>query len=84
MTISKEVKAGIYFAEQMGFTRLHLSHPAKTRAMMAQVPKNPNPTVVGKVLDILVAGTQGDIPIRLYIPKGDQIFSRWWICINEY
>jgi len=73
MALSKEVQAGIDFAEQMGFTKIHLSPPAQTRAMMAQAPKNPNPTKVGKMIDKVITGTQGDIPIRLYIPNGEKL-----------
>jgi len=74
MALSKEVQAGIDFAEQMGFTKMHLSPPTKTRTMMAQAPKSPNPTEVGNVINKVIIGTQGDISIRLYIPKGNDTF----------
>lgn len=70
MALSQEVLANIAFAEQMGFTKLHLYPPAQTRAMMKQWPPNPNPTPVASVIDQTIPGLHGEIPIRLYIPDG--------------
>ena len=74
MALSKKVQEGIDFAEKMGFSKIHLAHPKETRAMMAQAPKNPFPTEVEKVIDKVIKGSLGLIPIRLYIPKGDRPF----------
>lgn len=74
MTLSQEVLDGIAFAENLGLDKIHLKPPAQTREMMKHAPPNPNPTPVAKVVDSVVKGPLGDIPIRIYIPAGEGPF----------
>ncbi|HEY5825832.1 MAG TPA: alpha/beta hydrolase [Cyclobacteriaceae bacterium] len=68
MALSQEVLNNIAYAEEKGFNKLHLLPPAQTRAFMKQVPKNPNPTPVAKVIDMVIP--DADIPVRIYTPEG--------------
>lgn len=72
MALTQEVLNGIAFAQQMGFDKLHLAPPAQTRAAMKQAPKNPNPTQVGEVVNVIIPDK--DVPVRIYIPKGEGPF----------
>ena len=72
MALSQEVLDNLAFANQMSFDKMHLAPPSQTRAMMKHAPKNPNPTQVGEVINTTIA--ESSIPVRIYIPEGDQIF----------
>ena len=72
MALSQEVLDMISFAEQMGYDKLNRFPPAQTREMMKNAPANPNPTQVGKVINMDI--TETNIPVRLYIPAGDGPF----------
>jgi acetyl esterase len=72
MALTEEVKNGILFAEQMGFDKLHLAPPDQTRKAMAQAPKNPNPTPVDQVINLIIPDHQ--ILVRIYIPEGNGPF----------
>jgi len=72
MALSQEVLNGIAFAEQMGFDKLHLATPAQTRDGMKHAPKNPHPTPVGEVINLIIP--DADVPIRIYIPEGEGPF----------
>jgi acetyl esterase len=39
---------------------------------MKQAPVNPNPTAVGQVINTIIE--KGQIPVRIYIPKGNGPF----------
>ena len=67
MALSQEVLDMISFAEQMGYDKLNQFPPAQTREMMKNAPVNPNPTQVGKVINMIIPET--NIPVRLYIPE---------------
>lgn len=68
MALSQEVLNQIDYAERLGFHKLHMAPPAETREAMKRAPKNPNPTLVGKVINMTIPDF--DIPVRIYIPKG--------------
>lgn len=72
MALSQEIKNGIAFASQMGFDKLHLAPPAQTREAMTHAPKNPNPTAVGNVINLIIP--EYNIPVRIYIPEGEGPF----------
>jgi len=51
MALSEEVKKTIN-AEAHGFDKLNLLPPQQTRDLMKQAPANPNPTAVGRVINV--------------------------------
>jgi acetyl esterase len=72
MALSQEIKNGIAFAAQMGFDKLHLAPPSQTREAMTHAPKNPSPTPVGEVVNLIIP--EHNIPVRIYIPDGNGPF----------
>ncbi|SFQ68667.1 alpha/beta hydrolase [Hymenobacter arizonensis] len=71
MALSEAIRQNIAYAQQKGFDKLHLMPPAETRALMSSLPKNPDPSAVGRVLNTTA---DGDIPVRLYFPEGEGPF----------
>jgi acetyl esterase len=67
MALSEAIRQNIAYAQQKGFDKLHLIPPAETRALMQSFPKNPTPTLVGRVVNTTA---DGDTPVRLYFPEG--------------
>jgi acetyl esterase len=68
MEPSGEVLENIAFSEKMGFDKLDQLSPAETREKMKQFPKNPDPLPVAKVINHIIP--EGNILVRIYIPKG--------------
>lgn len=72
MALLQEVLDMIAFAEKMGYTKLNQFPPAQTRELIRQEPPNPNPTSVGKIINMVIPETT--IPVRIYIPAGEGPF----------
>jgi acetyl esterase len=73
MPLSDEVQQNIAFAEFLGLPTINQYPPAETRERIKQLPPYPNPTPVAEIVNTIIP--TGEIPVRIYIPKGEGPFA---------
>jgi acetyl esterase len=74
MPIDPQVQAFLEQAAALGLPPMHTLTPAEARAQMAARQNATPGEAVVKVEDLVIPGSGGDLPIRVYTPSGDAPF----------
>ena len=70
MPLDPEAKASLEKQAAMGLPAQHEVSPEEARAMSESQPRIPGPEVAS-VSDVAAPGPHGDVPVRVYVPKGE-------------